>query len=370
MHKMSKRVKNKTSKIAKINVIGGIFGTGGYQVHTRNLANALNKQTDVKLVCELPPGWEQNVSDKELEMIKREDADTNLIIAMPQNWRQYADKKVNIGFLVWEGDKIPKSWIEECLNPMINYIFVPSQHTKDAIINTFSDWDGANAKTVNKIKVMPHGVSDMFKPEDIKKDSFTFLCNKGFKNLEDRGGIQYLLKAYNEEFTDENVKLILKINPAYGIPDINKLLKEIGYTQNSPKLLINTENIPVKDMKELYNKCDVFVSPTRAEAFNLPCLEALACGKPVISTNFGGQTDYLNKTNSFLIGGKLKEVEHDIIYEGIRWLTPNIDELRKVMRYTYENPIKLKTMAPQCLKTAKTYTWDATATKIKDLLKL
>src|SRR3990167_9746066 len=98
----------------KINLIGSIFGTSGYVSHARGLANALNKVCDVKLSIPLPPNWERETSDAELDMIKKEDSfdRINLIIDLPFNWVQHSNKKINIGFLVWEGDKVPKSFIQ------------------------------------------------------------------------------------------------------------------------------------------------------------------------------------------------------------------------------------------------------------------
>ena len=50
-----------------------------------------------------------------------------------------------------------------------------------------------------KIKIIQHGVNlDLFYPKD-KPEKFTFICNKGFRHLEDRGGIQYAIRAYLED---------------------------------------------------------------------------------------------------------------------------------------------------------------------------
>jgi len=39
-------------------------------------------------------------------------------------------------------------------------------------------------------------------------------------------------------------------------------------------------------MVEIYNLMDVFVLPTAGEGFGIPTVEAMACGKPVIITNY------------------------------------------------------------------------------------
>src|SRR3990167_7297805 len=121
--------------MAQINCIGQIFGTDGYSNHTRNLINALNGFADIRLTTNFIPDWEKVISDKELEMVKRkEDKDEiNLIVTNPNNWKLNCTKKRNWVYLIWEGDRIPKSFIEECLNPDIEYILVASNHTKNAV---------------------------------------------------------------------------------------------------------------------------------------------------------------------------------------------------------------------------------------------
>ncbi len=45
-------------------------------------------------------------------------------------------------------------------------------------------------------------------------------------------------------------------------------------------------------MAAFYNRCDIFVLPSRMEGFPLPPLEAMACGCAVVSTQCGGVVEY------------------------------------------------------------------------------
>ena len=121
----------------KFTIIGGIFGTSGYDMHTRQLFNALSKVADVRLQTQLVPNWERSVSDRELDAIKKIDSDDRIriIITSPIHWKMNCGKR-NFAYLVWEGDKIPKSFIEYCLNQDIEKILVPSNHTYNALSNT------------------------------------------------------------------------------------------------------------------------------------------------------------------------------------------------------------------------------------------
>jgi len=363
-----------------INIIGSFFGSSGYDSHVRNLLKALDKITEVRLTTNGVPNWERLVTDRELELIKRKPVkdEINLIISNPLHWRLNATAERNWVYLVSEGDKIPVCFIEECMNPDIEKIFCPSTHVIDAVMETmYILTSDEQSELYDKLEKIPHGVDlELFYPKE-KQDKCIFLANKGFRNLQDRGGIQYLIRAYFEEFTDkDNVELTLKINPAYGIPDLNKLIEELvpkkeykTVPDRLPKLNINTNNIPYDKMVDLYNSATVFVSPTRAEAFNLPCLEALACGLPVITTNYGGQTDYVvNNINGLFIDYKLEEIEHEVLYEGISWATPDIGSLRNELRYAYENKSLMKRMGKEGIKTAKEFTWSSTAKKISEII--
>jgi glycosyltransferase involved in cell wall biosynthesis len=45
----------------------------------------------------------------------------------------------------------------------------------------------------------------------------------------------------------------------------------------------------------LFSAADVFVSPTRAEAFGLVALESIACGTPAVSFAVGGARQYIRE---------------------------------------------------------------------------
>ena len=354
-----------------LNIIGQIAGTSGYSMHTKQLALALSKLTDVRLSTTLPTGYESMLSDRELMLlkVKPEPKEDTLIISFPTTWRMHLGHGRNIGYLVWEGSSVPECFITEIENESINAVIVPSEHVRDAIkVTAESRWGSIK----DKINVIPHGHDpNLFFSTDKPKDKCVFVANKGWRNLQDRGGIQYLLKAYIEEFTkDDKVELLIKLNPAYGIPNINQLIQDLNLPkkEGGPVIIFNTQNLPDAHLHRVYNSGNVFVSPTRAEAFNIPCLEAMACGLPVITTNFGGQTDFVNEMNGWLIGGDLTEVEHEVMYEGIKWLTPSVDELKRALRHAYDHQDEVKFKGNVARVAAGYYTWDRTAQEVITLL--
>lgn len=58
------------------------------------------------------------------------------------------------------------------------------------------------------------------------------------------------------------------------------------------------------DMAKLYQAADIYLTPYRAEGFNLPVLEAAACGLPVICTKGGSTDDFVDDSWTLRMEGK------------------------------------------------------------------
>lgn len=366
----------------KINWYSNIFGTSGYAIHSRKLMNAIfqNGITDISYLGERPQDWTRNVNDAEFNIFNnnRFDDGVGFMISQPQYWRLALANgdKAFIGFLVWEGDKIPEYWLDYLEDERVTQIWVPSNFVRQAVKNTYEENDFIAWTDIvqGKIKVVPHGV-DLTKFSPAKKPKkFTFVCNKGWRGgLEDRGGVPYVVKAFIEEFEGhEDVELIVKLNPAYLPPDFNFVeeMSNLGISKNSefPKIKINNALLSEDDMSTIYNDGHVFVSACLAEGFNIPGLEAMACGLPNIQTSFGGQTEYMDDKNSLFVKEECRFTPPDISYEETQWIKPDIKDLRAKMRYAYTNPKEMKKIGLNAVKTASKYTWFNSGKKAKELL--
>jgi len=365
----------------KVNIISNFFGSSGFSSHTKQLANALHeKGIEVRIDCQRMDGWETTVNDAEYLMLTREfDSEMVSIVIgqppfLPLAWAD--NPKHVIPFVIWEGDKVPEYWIKHLLDERIKQVWTCSLHTKNAIMNTAMG-SGEQLELNEKIKIVPHGVDlSIFDGEQEEQASkpFIFLANKGWaQGINDRGGVQWLIQAYVEEFTkEEDVEMRVKINPAYVLQGWNPIqeVENLGIQkeESSPSLLISAENVDYKDMK-LFYQGDVFVSSSMAEAFNLPVLEAMAMGVPTIVTNYGGQTDFVTEENGWLIDGEMINVTWDKQYEGVQWMKPNIEQLRKTMRACFNNREEVKEKAKKAREESIKWTWAKSAKKAIDCLK-
>jgi glycosyltransferase involved in cell wall biosynthesis len=350
----------------KISVIGDILGTSGYASHTRQLALALDKYFDVRVEpMSVVPGWEGMVQPKIVELVnKRFKPEANVMISFPYFWGlKSADRVPFVGFGVFEGSKVHSSWTKCSNKDYISQIWTPSTHVKESFL--------AGGVT-RPIEIVPHGVdlgiyNTEVKPN--KKDRFQFLYVGGWAQFKsDRRAVDLLIEAFSEEFPNGEAELVLKVNPAYG-QNVYEDMKKLSIPTTA-KIKVSTSALSDKQMAALYKTADVFVMPTKAEGFCLPCLEAMAVGTPVIATNYGGQTDFINPHNGWLINIEkmIPATDRNVFYEEAEWAMPSKEHLKQLMRIAYEDNELRKTKGIAAADDAKEWTWDNAAKQAAEKL--
>jgi glycosyltransferase involved in cell wall biosynthesis len=108
-----------------------------------------------------------------------------------------------------------------------------------------------------------------------------------------------------------------------------------------PHIVITTEHVSEADQARLYRTADAFVLPTRGEGWGLPTIQAMSMALPTISTNYGGNTDFMSPWTSYLIPiDGVEELDPNSMYEyvpGKRWSIPSVSGTQRLMRYVYDN---------------------------------
>jgi glycosyltransferase involved in cell wall biosynthesis len=101
-------------------------------------------------------------------------------------------------------------------------------------------------------------------------------------------------------FKDRNIKVIIACENPFSSPEENNAWLNM-FSALGDKCLVARRCALHEDFAQLYNQVDCLISPSRAEGWNLPVLEAMACGKHVITTNYSAHTQFCIKDNSRLI---------------------------------------------------------------------
>ena len=109
---------------------------------------------------------------------------------------------------------------------------------------------------------------------------------------------------------------------------------------------------PSADVLEFFAAADVYVAPSLEDSFNLPVLEAMACGLPVIVSVCAGVSDWI----------------HDEV-DGLLLRNPtDAAELAMTLRKLLQNADSMQRLGNAAAQTAATFTWDQHAARIHELL--
>jgi glycosyltransferase involved in cell wall biosynthesis len=108
-----------------------------------------------------------------------------------------------------------------------------------------------------------------------------------------------------------------------------------------------------QQIRELYAQCDVWITASRSEGFNLPAMEAMACRAPVVATKTGWPEEAV-KTG---INGVLVDIDDAAgIAEGTLWV---------LMR----NALQWRELSANAYVTATAGSWHESAKMFEDALK-
>jgi glycosyltransferase involved in cell wall biosynthesis len=93
-------------------------------------------------------------------------------------------------------------------------------------------------------------------------------------------------------------------------------------------------------MLSLIRQTDCYVSLHRSEGFGLGMAEAMAFGKPVIGTDYSGNTDFLSDRTGFPVPYTLRPVQHGeyIFSDGQSWADPDEAAATDAMRQVFSDP--------------------------------
>jgi len=228
--------------------------------------------------------------------------------------------------------KLKHMWYlsEHCIQ-YADQIIADSEFTKTELIMQL----GINS---NKINVIPLGINKNYKQYD------KIACRKQFKFQDNK---KYILVVSSNE-TWKNMDLVTKI--ANLLENDYQIIK-IGYGDliTHPKIL-SLGYVAESQIPYLYNACDAFVHTSTYEGFGLPCLEAMACGCPVIALESSSIPEIIGDA------GYLIDTQNPQIF---------INTIKNVIHNKDIND----SMVSKGLKQSSHFTWERTAQKTIDVYK-
>lgn len=143
------------------------------------------------------------------------------------------------------------------------------------------------------VKAIPNGIDlDVFKPtESDFKEKY---------GLKDKKIVLGVASAWGKsKGLYDFVKLSEILDDSYKVVLVG--LKEEQIKEMPEKILCIPRTNSTKELAEIYTAADVFVNPGRAETMGLTTVEAMACGIPVVTSNFTAVPEVVSEDGGIVI---------------------------------------------------------------------
>ena len=277
---------------------------------------------------------------------KRRDGEPRLAVCPPHHLKRYRPDRRTAAFTMWETDTLPEKAVEQ-LN-RCGLVIVPSK------------W-GAECFRKNgvetTIEVVPLGYDPAAFRALPTPPPARPLTVFGTAGALDEGGlrknVQRVINLFQVAFPfDTDVKLRVKITPTS--PPVE--------TFGDPRVEVIDRPLSLADLADWYRSLSAFVNASFGEGFGLHLLEAMACGRPLISTRFGGVSEFFDAAVGYEVRHRLVTADNRI-YQG-RWANPSDRELVERMRVVRANPVEAAQLGEEAAHRAQSFTWDDTVRKL------
>lgn len=327
-----------------VNLIGFAFGELGIGEDVRMAAAACKNAGIPYNVINIKPGEKVRQNDQVLaneitEQVSQLKYQTNIFCLTGfdtahvylEKGRQLFENRYNIGWWPWELPVWPEQWGDAF--DLIDEVWAATSYTQNMY----------QQATDKPVTLMPLAVSVeravpvSRKELGLPKNKFLFLYTFDFNSYLDRKNPHAAVKAFVKAFSKENeqVGLVLKtMNSDVKNPKWKAFQK---LCQKDERIVLLEKTLDREKVLGLINACDAYISLHRAEGFGRTPAEALLFGKPVIATDFSGNTDFLTPQTGFPVKWRkkaVKEGEYPFIKKKSKayWAEPDISHAAEQMQ--------------------------------------
>jgi hypothetical protein len=365
----------------KILVAGPVLTRSGYGEMARFALRSLKSRTDVDLHV-MPTTWGNTGwmlgENEELNWINSLIAKTQLYIqgtgnkptydvalqiSIPNEWKKLAP--INIGYTAGiETNMISPAWLQP--TQLMDKVVVISDHAKAGFINTiFGNDKGQQFKVTVPVETVHLPYRNIEKEElplNLKYDfNFLSVCQWG-----PRKNLDQTIVGFLEEFRNEEVGLVLKINTANdSIIDRHNTenrLKAVlsNYPNRKCSITLLHGHLSEGQMQSLFTHSNIkaIVSTTHGEGYGLPLMEAAANAMPVIATDWSAHTEFLYmpeedgslKRMFGKVDYELKPIEQAHVWQGVleantQWAFPIMSSYKNKLRDCFKDYGRYKSQA-------------------------
>jgi glycosyltransferase involved in cell wall biosynthesis len=175
----------------------------------------------------------------------------------------------------------------------------------------------------------------------MREGRFYFLCSFDYFSSTARKNPLAVVRAFQSAFLSdaENVGLIIKsVGPTESAPDVTGEIAAAAAADS--RICVLDVQMSRDEMLSLIGCADCYVSLHRSEGFGLGMAEAMLMRRPVVGTNYSGNTGFLSDETGFTVAFDMVAVlpgEYPF-YEGQFWAEPDQADAVRLMRLVIDDP--------------------------------
>jgi glycosyltransferase involved in cell wall biosynthesis len=249
--------------------------------------------------------------------------------------------RYTIGMWWWELEHVPEAMARA--EDYVDEVWVGSEHTAAALRRSLTKQVFVFPPPIMPPSPLPLGRSELELP-----DGFIFLCLYDFNSTIERKNPLDLIDAFRMAFdVEDEARLVLKSVNGHLWPD--KLEQVRAAARGRADILVRDGFLDSGHVQALIANCDSYASLHRAEGFGLPLAEAMALGKPVTATRYGGNLEFMTDENSYLLPWSYTQVPEGAgqYPSGARWAQPDVEAAAKALRHIFDDRIDAAAKAAQ-----------------------
>jgi glycosyltransferase involved in cell wall biosynthesis len=269
----------------------------------------------------------------------------NLLCMNPEQLLPYLESdgapplrgRTSIGVWTWEVDVLPPGWTEAASR--LTEIWTNSQFAAQII----ATGTGARALAFPP----PLSASMLADPPRTGTDGpFTALVVFDYLSTLERKNPLGAIEAYRRAFDQgDGARLIVKSMNAVHRPRARAEIEDAVGGRRDVELRDGTVSTAERDA--LIGSCDCLISLHRSEGFGMSLAEAMAAGKSVVATGYGGNTEFMDSDNSYLVRFVPALVGEGVEHypRGAAWAEPDVGHAAELLREVFEQPARARERA-------------------------
>jgi GT2 family glycosyltransferase len=265
-----------------------------------------------------------------------------------------------IGYTMLEVDGFPEEWVRQ--GNEMDEVWVPSTFNRDGFL-------ASGLK--RPVHVMPLGVDiDHFHPgiRGVSNPAGDYVFLASFEWGE-RKRADMILKVFNQTFRRRDpVVLVCKVINVNKPTNVRAQIEALDLSANGGRIaFLHNKEFPYHQLGALYRSADCYVSAGRGEGWDMPLMEAMACGLPSIATDWGAHTEFVHDAIAYPLRsrGLVPADARAPYYKGCRWADPDPEHLAHLFRHVAEHRDEAAEKGRRAAaEMAAKWTWDHAARRI------